>query len=113
MKCVKVNPGYNGRLTSSSYLVPTFPISVVEVQIKLAKPALVSEVCSKVRKLAQAGPQRKVVGYTEEDLVSGTDCRHRITDHSFFPLLKIKLQFYSEAAEEGQCSNFYLSSSSF
>ena len=45
--------------------MPTFPISVLDVQIKLHKEADYQEICQKIRKLAQAGPQRRVIGYTE------------------------------------------------
>jgi len=67
----KIVPDYVGRLSSSSFLVPTFPISVLDVQIKLHKEADYQEICQKIRKLAQAGPQRRVIGYTEDPVVSG------------------------------------------
>ena len=61
----QIVPDYVGRLSSSSFLVPTFPVSVLDVQIKLQKEADYQEICQKIRKLAQAGPQRRVIGYTE------------------------------------------------
>ena len=66
----KVVPDYSGRLTSSGFLVPTFPVSVLDVQIKLTKEATLDELTNKVRKLAAAGPQRRLVGHTEDAVVS-------------------------------------------
>lgn len=66
----KVVPDYSGRLSSSGFLVPTFPVSVLDVQIKLSKEATLEEVTNKVRKLAAAGPQRRLVGHTEDAVVS-------------------------------------------
>ena len=66
----KVVPDYSGRLTSSGFLVPTFPVSVLDVQIKLTKEATLDELTNKVRKLAAAGPQRRLVGHTEDAIVS-------------------------------------------
>ena len=66
----KVVPDYSGRLTSSGFLVPTFPVSVLDVQVRLSKEARIEEVTNKVRKLGAAGPQRRLVGHTEEALVS-------------------------------------------
>ena len=62
-------------LSSSSFLVPTYPVSVLDVQIKLQKDADYEDVCQKIRKLAQAGPQRRVVGYTE--VMNESICRKR------------------------------------
>ena len=66
----KVVPDYSGRLSSSGFLVPTFPVSVLDVQIKLTREATLEEVTNKVRKLAAAGPQRRLVGHTEDMVVS-------------------------------------------
>ena len=45
-------------------------MSVLDVQIKLSKEANIEEVTNKVRKLATAGPQRRLVGHTEDAVVS-------------------------------------------
>lgn len=76
--------GWRGAITTSSYLVPpTCPVSVVDLTVRLEREVEYSEVCQRLRKLAQAGPLRRVVGYSEAPLVSSdlvTDCHSAVLD---------------------------------
>ena len=65
----KVIPELNGKLTGMSMRVPTLDVSVVDLTVKLAKPATYEEIC-KAMKDASEGELKGVLGYTDEDVVS-------------------------------------------
>jgi len=65
----KVLPQLNGKLTGMSFRVPTPDVSVVDLTIKLAKPASYEEIC-KVIKEASEGSMKGILGYTEDEVVS-------------------------------------------
>lgn len=65
----KVIPALNGKLTGMSFRVPTTDVSVVDLTVRLAKPAKYEEIC-KAMKAASEGPMKGVLGYTEDEVVS-------------------------------------------
>jgi len=65
----KVIPELNGKLTGMSMRVPTLDVSVVDLTVKLAKPATYDQVCEAM-KTASEGELKGILGYTDEDVVS-------------------------------------------
>ena len=64
-------PDFPGRLSLSSYLVPpTSPVSVLDFTIRLNTDLTYADVCQRFRKAAAAGPLRRLLGFTEDPLVS-------------------------------------------
>jgi len=64
-----VLPELNGKLTGMAFRVPTLDVSVVDLTVKIAKPATYEEICAAVQKAA-AGDMKGVLEYTNEDVVS-------------------------------------------
>lgn len=78
----KVIPELNGKLTGMAFRVPTPNVSVVDLTVKLSKPAQYSEICAKMKE-ASEGDLKGVLGYTEDAVVSTdflTDPRTSIFD---------------------------------
>ena len=65
----KVIPELNGKLTGMAFRVPTPDVSVVDLTVKLAKPASYDNIC-KVIKAASEGSMNGILGFCEEDIVS-------------------------------------------
>ena len=65
----KVIPELNGKLTGMSMRVPTLDVSVVDLTVKLAKPATYEDIC-KAMKDASEGELKGVLGYTDEEVFS-------------------------------------------
>ncbi|XP_022521867.1 glyceraldehyde-3-phosphate dehydrogenase [Astyanax mexicanus] len=65
----KVIPELNGKLTGMAFRVPTPNVSVVDLTVRLEKPAKYERI-KKVVKAAAEGPLRGILGYTDEPLVS-------------------------------------------
>jgi len=65
----KVIPELNGKLTGMAFRVPTPDVSVVDLTVRLGKPASYQQICD-VLKNAATGKLRGILGYTEEALVS-------------------------------------------
>lgn len=65
----KVIPSLNGKLTGMAFRVPTPDVSVVDLTVRLAKPAPYKVICEAIKK-ASEGPMKGIMGYTDEDLVS-------------------------------------------
>jgi glyceraldehyde 3-phosphate dehydrogenase len=65
----KVIPCLNGKLTGMAFRVPTPDVSVVDLTVRLAKPAPYAEIKKKVKE-ASEGPMKGILGYTEEEVVS-------------------------------------------
>ena len=65
----KVIPELNGKLTGTSFRVPTLDVSVVDLTVNLAKPATYAEICEAIKK-ASEGELKGILGYTDEDVVS-------------------------------------------
>jgi len=65
----KVIPALNGKLTGMAFRVPTMDVSVVDLTVKLDKPATYAEICAAM-KTASEGDMAGVLGYTEDLVVS-------------------------------------------
>uniref|UniRef100_A0A665TR48 Glyceraldehyde-3-phosphate dehydrogenase n=1 Tax=Echeneis naucrates TaxID=173247 RepID=A0A665TR48_ECHNA len=78
----KVIPELNGSLTGMAFRVPTPNVSVVDLTVRLEKPAKYDDI-KKVVKAAADGPMKGILGYTEHQVVStdfNGDCRSSIFD---------------------------------
>merc|ERR1712003_382500 len=78
----KVLPTLNGKLTGMAFRVPTPDVSVVDLTVRLEKPAKYDEIVAKVKEAAE-GPMKGVLGWTEDEVVSTdfvTDKRSSIFD---------------------------------
>ncbi len=76
----KVIPELNGKLTGMAFRVPTLNVSVVDLTVKLAKPAGADtdsayEAIKAAMKAASQGELKGVLGYTEDEVVS-SDFNH-------------------------------------
>ncbi|MBC8061176.1 MAG: type I glyceraldehyde-3-phosphate dehydrogenase [Clostridiaceae bacterium] len=65
----KVIPELNGKLTGMSLRVPTIDVSVVDLTVKLVRPATYDEIKASVKKASQNELQG-ILGYTEDAVVS-------------------------------------------
>jgi len=65
----KVIPALNGKLTGMAFRVPTANVSVVDLTVRLGKPAPYDVIKQKVKEAA-AGPLAGILDYTEEEVVS-------------------------------------------
>lgn len=65
----KVIPALNGKLTGMAFRVPVANVSVVDLTVRLGKPAPYETIKQKVKEAA-AGPLKGILDYTEEDVVS-------------------------------------------
>ena len=65
----KVIPELNGKLTGMSLRIPTADVSLVDLTVRLEKPAKYEEICAAM-KAASEGSMKGVLGYTDEDVVS-------------------------------------------
>jgi glyceraldehyde 3-phosphate dehydrogenase len=70
----KVIPELNGKLTGMAFRVPTIDVSVVDLTVKLVKPATYEEIKAAV-KAASENEMKGILGYTEDAVVS-TDFIH-------------------------------------
>merc|ERR1711994_848966 len=67
----KVIPELNGKLTGMAFRVPTPDVSVVDLTVRLEKPATYDEICAVLKEAAE-GKMKGILGYTE-DMVVSTD----------------------------------------
>ncbi|NLB81391.1 MAG: type I glyceraldehyde-3-phosphate dehydrogenase [Clostridiaceae bacterium] len=65
----KVIPKLNGKLTGMAFRVPTADVSVVDLTVRLEKPATYEEIKNAVKKAAD-GELKGILGYTEDAVVS-------------------------------------------
>ena len=78
----KVIPSLNGKLTGMSFRVPTADVSVVDLTVRLEKPASYDEIAAAI-KAASEGELKGILGYTEDAVVSQdfvSDARTSIFD---------------------------------
>jgi len=66
----KVIPSLNGKLTGMSFRVPTPDVSVVDLTVKLEKPATYEEICAKVKAASETDRLKGKLVYSEEESVS-------------------------------------------
>ncbi|XP_018787334.1 PREDICTED: glyceraldehyde-3-phosphate dehydrogenase [Bactrocera latifrons] len=65
----KVIPELNGKLTGMAFRVPTPNVSVVDLTVRLNKPATYDQIKQKVKE-ASEGPMKGILDYTDEEVVS-------------------------------------------
>jgi glyceraldehyde 3-phosphate dehydrogenase len=65
----KVLPVLNGKLTGMAFRVPTPDVSVVDLTVRLEKPAKYADIVSAVKEAA-AGEMKGVLDWTDEEVVS-------------------------------------------
>jgi glyceraldehyde 3-phosphate dehydrogenase len=65
----KVIPSMNKKLTGMAFRVPTPDVSVVDLTIRLEKPAKYADIVAAVKEAA-AGPMKGVLDWTDEEVVS-------------------------------------------
>jgi len=65
----KVIPGLNGKLTGMAFRVPTQDVSVVDLTLRLEKPAKYGEIMEAI-KAAAAGSMKGVLQWTDDEVVS-------------------------------------------
>merc|ERR1712139_193721 len=65
-KCL---PALNGKLTGMAFRVPTPDVSVVDLTVRLEKPAKYADIVAAVKEAA-AGDMKGVLDWTEEEVVS-------------------------------------------
>ncbi|OGH00978.1 MAG: type I glyceraldehyde-3-phosphate dehydrogenase [Candidatus Lambdaproteobacteria bacterium RIFOXYD1_FULL_56_27] len=65
----KVIPSLDGKLTGMSFRVPTPNVSVVDLTVRLDKPATYEDI-KKAMKEASQGELKGILGYTEDEVVS-------------------------------------------
>jgi glyceraldehyde 3-phosphate dehydrogenase len=65
----KVIPELNGKLTGMSFRVPVADVSVVDLTVRLGKPAKYDDIKAAM-KAASEGELKGILGYTEEEVVS-------------------------------------------
>lgn len=65
----KVIPELNGKLTGMAFRVPTADVSVVDLTVRLAKPASYDEI-KKAVKAASENEMKGILAYTEDEVVS-------------------------------------------
>eukprot|EP00444_Apocalathium_aciculiferum_P053944 CAMPEP_0183600170 /NCGR_PEP_ID=MMETSP0371-20130417/179800_1 /TAXON_ID=268820 /ORGANISM="Peridinium aciculiferum, Strain PAER-2" /LENGTH=342 /DNA_ID=CAMNT_0025812243 /DNA_START=79 /DNA_END=1107 /DNA_ORIENTATION=- len=65
----KVLPSVNGKLTGMAFRVPTPDVSVVDLTVRLEKPANYEDIVTAIKEYA-AGPMKGVLDWTDEEVVS-------------------------------------------
>jgi len=65
----KVLPALNGKLTGMAFRVPTPDVSVVDLTVRLEKPAKYAEIVAAIKEAA-AGDMAGVLDWTEDEVVS-------------------------------------------
>lgn len=79
----KVIPELEGRLTGYSLRVPVPVVSIVDLTVTLKRDVTVDDVNNAFREAAAAGPLKRILGYSDEPLVSSDyqgDARSSIID---------------------------------
>ncbi|CAJ1993609.1 glyceraldehyde 3-phosphate dehydrogenase / G3PD [Leishmania donovani] len=65
----KVYPALNGKLTGMAFRVPTPNVSVVDLTVRLEKPATYKDICAAIKAAAE-GEMKSILGYTDDEVVS-------------------------------------------
>jgi len=66
----KVIPALNGKLTGMAFRVPTPDVSVVDLTVRLEKPATYDLIKETVKKASESPEWKGILGYTEDQVVS-------------------------------------------
>ena len=86
----KVIPELAGKLTGTSIRVPVPDVSVVDLTVRLEKPATIDEIADAVRAAAADGPMKGVIMCTE-DIVVSSDLRGECHTSIFDPAVSVQL----------------------
>ncbi|CAK9327205.1 unnamed protein product [Citrullus colocynthis] len=65
----KVLPALNGKLTGMAFRVPTVDVSVVDLTVRLEKPASYDDIKAAIKEESE-GKLKGILGYTEDEVVS-------------------------------------------
>ncbi|XP_050378157.1 glyceraldehyde-3-phosphate dehydrogenase, cytosolic-like [Argentina anserina] len=65
----KVLPDLDGKLTGMAFRVPSLDVSVVDLTVRLEKPATYDEIKAAIKEESE-GNLKGILGYTEDDVVS-------------------------------------------
>ncbi|XP_050936090.1 glyceraldehyde-3-phosphate dehydrogenase, cytosolic isoform X3 [Cucumis melo] len=65
----KVLPALNGKLTGMAFRVPTVDVSVVDLTVRLEKPASYEDIKAAIKEESE-GNLKGILGYTEDEVVS-------------------------------------------
>jgi glyceraldehyde 3-phosphate dehydrogenase len=79
----KVLPNLNGKLTGMAFRVPTLDVSVVDLTVRLEKPASYDEIKKVIKEASESPAYKGILGYTEHEAVSSDflgDTRSSIFD---------------------------------
>merc|ERR1711934_539994 len=57
-----------GKLTGMAFRVPTPDVSVVDLTVRLEKPASYDEICAVLKAASEAGPLKGILGYTTSSI---------------------------------------------
>ncbi|MEG1777787.1 MAG: type I glyceraldehyde-3-phosphate dehydrogenase, partial [Angelakisella sp.] len=80
--CALVIPELKGKLTGMAFRVPTLDVSVVDLTVRLNKPATYDDICAAIKHSSE-NELKGILGYTDECVVSSdfyTDPRTSIFD---------------------------------
>jgi len=66
----KVIPALNGKLTGMSFRVPNADVSVVDLTVRLEKPASYDDIKHVIKAASQSEKYKTIIDYTEDDVVS-------------------------------------------
>jgi len=77
----KVIPSLNGKLTGMAFRVPTPNVSVVDLTVRIEKPATYDQVKQAIKDAAE-GPLKGILAYTEDEVVS-SDFNHTAVSSTF------------------------------
>merc|ERR1712142_953757 len=66
----KVIPDLNGKLTGMAFRVPTPDVSVVDLTVRLNKPASYDDIKATIKKVSEDPVKGRYMGYTEDQVVS-------------------------------------------
>lgn len=66
----KVIPELNGKLTGMAFRVPTPDVSVVDLTVRLEKPATYDEIKAVIKKASECPKLGRYMGYTDDEVVS-------------------------------------------
>jgi glyceraldehyde 3-phosphate dehydrogenase len=66
----KVIPALNGKLTGMAFRVPTPDVSVVDLTVRIKKPASYDEIKAKIKAVSEDPTLGRYMGYTEDEVVS-------------------------------------------
>jgi len=66
----KVIPELNGKLTGMAFRVPTPDVSVVDLTVRLTKPATYEEIKQKIEAVSKDPELGRYMGYTDDEVVS-------------------------------------------